>query len=290
MSRPRILIVDGNVAAIRAQYQALLGYDTGTGYAHALRRLESQIECDIVYPADGQSALPTGVALERYDGAAITGSALCISDGGLPVERQIELARAVLEAGVPLFGSCWGLQVAVAAAGGVVRANPRGREFGFARRVLLSDAGCEHPLFAGKPEVFEAPTVHRDDIETLPSGAQTLATNDMGLQAAAFHYRRGTFWGVQYHPEYDYLDLSAVARRYGTALVGAGLFADGPALEIFIAEMRQLQEDPSNHPLLWKYGLGPAMRDEAMRRAELRNWLTAQVLPRHGQSKGEGGG
>ncbi len=72
--------------------------------------------------------------------------------------RQIELAKAVFAAGVPFFGSCWGLQVAVTAAGGEVRANPRGREFGFARRILLTEAGREHRLFAGKPAAFEAPT------------------------------------------------------------------------------------------------------------------------------------
>ena len=34
------------------------------------------------------------------------------------VTRQIELMRAVYAAGVPCFGSCWGIQVGAAAAGG----------------------------------------------------------------------------------------------------------------------------------------------------------------------------
>ena len=152
----------------------------------------------------------------------MTGSALNIYNGGAPVTRQIELAKAVFAAGVPFFGSCWGLQVAVTAAGGEVRANPRGREFGFARRILLTEAGEAHRLFAGKPATFEAPTVHRDEIASLPSNAVTLATNDMGLQAAAFTHGLGTFWGVQYHPEYDYLDIAAAAERYGTTLVREG--------------------------------------------------------------------
>jgi GMP synthase (glutamine-hydrolysing) len=95
-----------------------------------------------------------------------------------------------------------------------------------------------------------------------------------------FSFRRGTFWGVQYHPEYDYLDLSAVARRYGTTLIDSGLFSDVTGIDAFIADMRTLHEHPDDRPLLWKYGLGPAMRDERVRRAELQNWLTAQVLPR----------
>lgn len=279
MTGPRILIIDGNVAEIRARQVAALGYDSGTGYARVLHRIDSSLRIDILAAADG-AALPAGVGLDSYDGVTMTGSALNIYHGGAPVARQIELAKAVFAAGMPFFGSCWGLQVAVTAAGGEVRANPRGREFGFARRILLSDAGREHPLFAGKPAVFEAPTVHRDEIASLPPGAATLAVNDFGLQAASFAHGRGTFWGVQYHPEYDYLDIAAAAERYGETLVTAGIFRDAPALAVFAAELRALQANPSDTALLWKHGLGPAMRTTTLRLLEIRNWLEAKVLPR----------
>jgi GMP synthase (glutamine-hydrolysing) len=274
----RILVIDGNVAEIRARQMAALGYDSGQGYARVLRRLDATLEVDIVTTADG-AGLPPGAELESYDGVTLTGSALNIYNGGDPVLRQIELAKAVFAAGVPFFGSCWGLQVAVTAAGGEVRANPRGREFGFARRVLLSDAGREHPLFAGKPATFEAPTVHRDEIAVLPPGATTLAVNDYGLQAASFNHGRGTFWGVQYHPEYDYADIAAAAERYGETLVSEGKFHDAAALAAYAAELRALQENPADAALLWKHGLGPAVCSEDLRLLEIRNWLQRQVLP-----------
>jgi GMP synthase (glutamine-hydrolysing) len=277
---PRVLIIDGNVAEIRARQAAALGYDSGSGYARVLRRIDPSLNIDIVLAADREPAFAAGVGLANYDGVTMTGSALNIYNGGAPVTRQIELAKAVFAAGVPFFGSCWGLQVAVTAAGGEVRANPRGREFGFARRILLTEAGKTHRLFAGKPATFEAPTVHRDEIASLPPNAVTLATNDMGLQAATFTSGRGTFWGVQYHPEYDYVDIAAAAERYGTTLVGEGMFRDAAALGAFAAELRALQANPSDGPLHWKHGLGPAMQDEALRLLELKNWLQAQVLPR----------
>ena len=280
MAAPRILVVDGNVAEIRARQSAALGYDSGAGYARVLKRVMPDLVCDIIRPADAAPALPMGVSLADYDGVTITGSALNIYNGGGAIERQIEIARAVFEAGVPFFGSCWGLQIAVTAAGGVVRKNPRGREFGFARRILLSEAGRAHPLFAGKPAVFEAPTIHRDDIESLPPGAVTLASNDQGLQAAAFRHGRTTFWGVQYHPEYDYIDIAAAAERYGKTLVDEGLFSDEAALHEFAVELRQLQSQPADTALLWKHGLGPAMASEAVRLLEIRNWLEQQVIPR----------
>lgn len=279
MSGPRVLVIDGNVAELRARQVAALGYDSGNGYARVLRRLDSSLQIDIVCAADG-AALPPGVALDNYAGVTMTGSALNIYNGGAAVTRQIDLVKAVFAAGVPFFGSCWGLQVAVTAAGGEVRANPRGREFGFARRVLLSEAGREHPLFAGKPIAFEAPTVHRDEIASLPAGAAALAVNDFGLQAASFSVGRGTFWGVQYHPEYDYLDIAAAAERYGDTLVKEGMFRDAPALAAFAADLRALQAAPADAPLLWKHGLGPAVSNEALRLLEIRNWLNVNVLPR----------
>ena len=280
MSSGRILVIDGNVAEMRARQAAALGYDSGRGYARVLERIDSSLHVDIVTPADAAPAFPSGVGLDAYDGATLTGSALNVYHGGAAVMRQIELVRAVLDAGVPLFGSCWGLQVAVTAAGGEVRANPRGREFGFARRILQSETGRAHRLFAGKPAAFEAPTVHRDEIASLPPGADILALNDFGVQAASFTHGRGTFWGVQYHPEYDYLDIAAAAERYGATLVGEGMFRDAAALAEFTADLRALQAKPSDSALLWKHGLGPAMQSEALRLLEIRNWLEAQVLPR----------
>jgi GMP synthase (glutamine-hydrolysing) len=275
---PRILVIDGNVAQVRARQVAALGYDSGVGYARVLNQLDSSLQVDIVLGAEDDPRFPDGVGLKDYDGVTMTGSALNIYNGGAPVARQIELAKAVLTAGVPFFGSCWGLQVAVTAAGGEVRANPRGREFGFARRILLTDTGKLHPVFAGKPLAFEAPTVHRDEIASLPAGAEILATNDFGLQAASFTWRGGSFWGVQYHPEYDYLDIAAAAERYGTTLVAEGIFGDGEALAAFTADLRALKSDPSNTALLWKHALGPAMQSETLRLLEIRNWLEAKVL------------
>src|SRR5215471_15094426 len=127
MERPRILVIDGNRAATREQQVAAGGQPTGEGYAQVLQGL-AQVSCDIVRPADGEVRFAPGAGLASYDGVAITGSALNIYDGGAPIERQIRLTREVFAAGVPLFGSCWGLQVAVCAAGGRVGRNPLGRE------------------------------------------------------------------------------------------------------------------------------------------------------------------
>jgi len=273
MSPLRILVIDGNLAETRRRQVAAGGQPSGEGYVATLQGLRPGIRCDIVRPADGDVTLPGDAGFEAYQGVAITGSALNVYGGGAHIDRQLELTRAVLEAGLPVFGSCWGLQLAVTVAGGLVEANPHGREFGFARRIALDAAGRAHPMFAGKPAVFEAVTVHRDHVARLPQGAVELARNEMGLQAAAFRYGRGEFWGVQYHPEYSFGEIAATALRYGAVLVREGLFRDAGDLDVWVAELRQLQDHPDDARLAFRHGLGPALRDPALKLAEIDNWL-----------------
>src|ERR1051325_7470712 len=176
MPAPRLLVCEGNTAELRAKQVAVGGQIMSDGYADLLHNLLPGAVVDICYPADPGTNLPIG-GLEGYDGVAITGSALNAYDGGPAITPQIELARAVLKAKTPLFGSCWGLQVITVAAGGTVRANPKGREIGVGRRIALTAAGREHAMYAGKVPVFDAVTVHLDEIETLAPGTTVLAAN-----------------------------------------------------------------------------------------------------------------
>jgi GMP synthase (glutamine-hydrolysing) len=175
----RILIADGYSAEGRRQLVAAGGTPANDLYAAALRRLRGDLDLSVVYPADSDAPLPDAAALADCDGVAWTGSSLNLYHGGPEIERQLEFCRACFAAGVPQFGSCWGLQVGAAAAGGEVVRNPLGVEIGIARRIALSEAGRAHPMFRGRPEVFDAIAVHRDIVTELPPGAQVLAWNRM---------------------------------------------------------------------------------------------------------------
>ena len=131
-----------------------------------------------------------------------TGSALNVYNGGPGITEQVEMCRAAMATGVPVFGSCWGLQVAVTAAGGEVVLNADGRELGIARKIRLTEAGQGHPLYDGKPDVFDAVAVHLDEVSRLPDGAVVLSCNGHSpVQALEFSVPGGsTFWGVQYQP------------------------------------------------------------------------------------------
>src|SRR5678816_1698418 len=102
MPAPRLLVMEGNSPETRAQHVAAGGTVASKGYAELLHELLPNAVVDVCFPGDPGANLPNGEALEGYDGVAITGSGLHVYDGGPAVTRQIELVRAMLEAGTPV--------------------------------------------------------------------------------------------------------------------------------------------------------------------------------------------
>ncbi|GGK34879.1 glutamine amidotransferase-related protein [Salinarimonas ramus] len=277
----RFLVVEGNVRADRETHRRDFGKTFGESYAALVEALAPRgAACDIAHPADEGANLPGPDGLEGYDGVFLTGSALNLYDGGPAIARQIELMRAVYASGTPAFGSCWGIQVGAAAAGGVVARNPAGREVGFARRIVPTAAGAEHPLLAGRPASYDAPAIHLDIVETASEGTTILAANAMaGIQAAEIRHDGGLFWGVQYHPEFSLGELAAILDRYGERLVQDGLCADLGAAASYVADLRALDADPGRRDLAWRHGLDAEILDPRRRTREITNFIERVVLP-----------
>jgi GMP synthase (glutamine-hydrolysing) len=280
MPSPRLLVIEGNSPETLGEHVAVGGTPAHQGYSNLLRELMPGAVVDTCQPGDPNAQLPDGQALEGYDGVAITGSSLHVYDTTPEVTRQIELVREVLKAKTPVFGSCWGLQVLTVAAGGSVRRNPKGRELGFGRSIRLTDAGRRHPMYADKPGVFNAPTVHLDEVETLAPGQTVLACNDVSeVQSAEIKINGATAWGVQYHPEYPLSELAVIVRRIGGRLIRENFFTDVADIEDFAQELETLDKHPDTKRLAWRHGIGRNVLDRPMRTAEVRNWIEFQVLP-----------
>jgi GMP synthase (glutamine-hydrolysing) len=284
MPSPRLLVIEGNPPESIAEHIAVGGTPASDGYAALLRELVPGTEVDICHPATPGANLPSGGALEGYDGIAITGSSLHVYERGAAVSRQVDLVRAALACGTPLFGSCWGLQVITVAAGGSVRRNPKGREIGFGRGIRLTEAGRKHPMYAGKADVFNAPTVHLDEVETLAPGAVVLASNAMSqVQSIELQLGEARAWAVQYHPEYPLRELAAIVRRTGARLIREGFFADMQDLEAFAGDLYALDRDPACKRLGWRHGVSSNVLDAKLRTSEIANWIEFQVLPTRGK-------
>ena len=269
---PKLLIVEGNTAEQRRRHGEAGGRIAHELYIDVLRQIRSDLSFELAFPAEGDASLPSSATLTAFDGIVWTGSALNIYQGGAEIECQIAFSRCCFSSRVPQFGSCWGLQVAVAAAGGEIALNVKGREIGIARKIVLTEPGKSHALYRGKPPVFDALAVHKDGIAKLPDGACVLSANAMGIQALSITFEGGEMWGVQYHPEYHFGEVASCMRRYAPSLIEEGLFSDQTEIDAAAAEFATLDNSPSKQTQ-WCFGLDADILEPSMRRLELANWL-----------------
>jgi GMP synthase (glutamine-hydrolysing) len=275
----RFLIIDGYDRSSRDNLQAAgmrLACDL---YVEMLERELPDAHSDVVFPSDPGVELPSAAALEHYDGVLWTGCNATIYVREPRVSAQIEFCQRAYELGIPQFGTCWGLQMAVVAAGGKVEANPNGREMGIARRIAVSEEGRSHPMMAGRKQVFEGFISHVDEATVLPPGAVLLAGNEFTrVQAVAVSHGRGEFWGLQYHPEYNLHEMARLIVARTSKLLPEGFYRTPEDLERHVALMEALFREPDRRDLRWLLAIDDDVLDVKTRTNEFTNWIANQVL------------
>ncbi len=244
-------------------------------FADFLRREAPNASCEIVYVADPDFALPSGTAIADFDGFIWTGSDLTVYHLNDPrVAGQIDFARTLMNTGAASFGSCWGIQMAALVGGGEVAVNPRGREWGIARGIELNDAARDSAMLAGKPARFDAFIMHLDEVTRLPEDTVSLGGNMHTLvQVAVFEKGVASFWGTQYHPEYNLYEMGRLIAARDKALVKEGFFPDQAAVAAYASDMKALHADPDSSELRDRLEVGDDIIDPRIREVELRNWL-----------------
>ncbi len=277
---PRFLVVDGYSKSAREELAACGASVAADLYAAMLRSFVPNAPVDTLFPSDAGAAIPAGAEIAGYDGVAWTGCSLTVFDDDPRVRRQIEFCRDVFEAGIPSFGTCWGVQIAVVAAGGLCRANPRGREMGIARKIELTPAGRAHPMYAGKAGVFDGFISHVDEVTHWPGTAVVLASNRFThVQAACVTHGKGTYWALQYHPEYDLHEMARLIYCRRAILTGQGFFETEARALDYIDQLETLHRDPDRADIAWALGIDDDVMRPQIRRLEVGNWIAQQVLP-----------
>ena len=271
----RFCIVDCYPAASREHFDRADVGQPHDLFRRFLRREAPDATTEIVYVADPDFALPPGTSIDDFDGFIWTGSDLTVYHTDDPrVAQQIEFAKALMQAGAACWGSCWGIQLASQVAGGEVAANPRGREWGIARDIRLTDAARTSPMHAGKPAQFDAFIMHLDEVTRLPDGTPLLASNaHTHVMAAIIETGDASFWSTQYHPEYDLHEMGRLIAARAKALVREGFFPDEAAVGAYAARMQALAADPDSASLRAELDVGDDIIDPRIREVELRNWL-----------------
>ena len=107
-----------------------------------------------------------------------------------------ELDPAILEAGVPVFGMCYGFQVMVKALGGTVDRTGLS-EYGSTPATVLDRTST---LFNGQPAEQSVWMSHGDSVTAVPEGMRVTASTG-GAPVAAFEDDARRLYGVQWHPE-----------------------------------------------------------------------------------------
>ena len=232
--------------------------------------------CDLAFPADEGANLPDPAGLQSYDGVVLTGSALNLYDETPAVTRQIELMRAVYASGRRLsarageFRSAQPQPAAMSAA--IRRAGKSVRPPHYA-----TEAGRTHPMLRGVRLLRRARHPSRRDGRppAIAHPCDECHVRDPGGRNPS---RGGTFWGVQYHPEFSLAesrpfwnagsnpDRGRVLRnRHGRGRLCGG--SHGPPWRA---------EPPD---LAWRHGLDAEVLDPMLRTREIRNFVESRVKP-----------
>lgn len=130
------------------------------------------------------------IVKEGYKGVIFTGGPNSVYD-----ERSPHFDPAILDAGIPVLGICYGAQLMAYMAGGVVESAANSSEYG------KTELSCDkNVLFCGVPETSVCWMSHTDFIKTAPKGFSVIARTQKCPCAAMCDESRSLF-AVQFHPE-----------------------------------------------------------------------------------------
>ncbi len=160
--------------------------DFGGQYAHliAKRIRHLGVYADIAHPDASLTELgrPGGIILSG-------GPSSVYAENAPPFNREI------LEAGIPVLGLCYGMQLIAYVLGGDVRRLDR-REYGRAEMDVTGDS----PLFEGLASRELVWMSHGDSVAGIPEGFSVIGrTSDCPF--AGIWNREKTIYGIQFHPE-----------------------------------------------------------------------------------------
>ncbi len=118
-------------------------------------------------------------------------------------ENSPRAPQYVFEAGVPVFGVCYGMQTMAMQLGGHVEGSNE-REFGYAQVEVVNDSalvrGIEDSLTADGKPLLDVWMSHGDKVTAIPADFVTVASTD-NCPFAIMANEEKRFYGVQFHPE-----------------------------------------------------------------------------------------
>ena len=254
----KILIVEGNLREENESFSKA-GIQTHTeSLKDSLNYFTKELNFEVINPSSDQNLQSINENLESYDGLIWGGSSLNIYDDTPEIKRQIEFMRECQKKVKNILAICWGMQVAVTAAGGEVK-KADSSHIGIANAITINENGLNHPLYKNKDQKFNSPAFNFDEVKTLPKDAICLASNKINkVQSLYFQINDTKIWGLQYHPEITYEKMiSLIEFRKNRLITNRKVFKD--------------EKEINNHISFIRDEI--SISDKKKRMTELNNWL-----------------
>ncbi len=200
----KILIVEGNPKEENESFLKA-GIQTHTeSLKDSLNYFTNKLKFDVVNPSSDQSIHKIKDNLINYDGLIWGGSSLNIYNNTPEIRKQIDFMKECQKKVRNILAICWGMQVAVTAAGGEVQ-KADNSHIGIAKEISINKFGLDHSMYRNKEKKFNSPAFNFDEVKTLPKNAVCLASNKINnVQSLYFEINDSRIWGLQYHPEITY--------------------------------------------------------------------------------------
>ncbi len=220
MKELNILICEGNTPEEGKIFQDV-GIPTHTeSLKESLDYYNKYLKIDVLNPCielDLDKILPD---LEKYDGLIWGGSSLNIYNDTPEIRRQISFMKECFKKIKKILAICWGMQVAVTAAGGEVKKGLKGSHIGIANDVELTNYGIKNLFYKGKKKKFNTPAFNFDEVVKVPKDAIHMASNSINkIQGLNFKTGVSEIWGIQYHPEITYEKMISIIKFRKEALI-----------------------------------------------------------------------
>jgi len=257
----KILIVEGNLREENKNFSTS-GIQTHTqSLQDSLANFTNELDMDVVNPSSDEDIDTKAKELNKYDGLIWGGSSLNIYNDTPEIRRQIQFMKECQKKVKNILAICWGMQVAVTAAGGVVKKSSNGAHIGIANQLIINEQGIKHPLYSGKKNNFNTPAFNFDEVATLPENGVCLASNKINkVQSMYFKINNNNVWGLQYHPEITYQKMIQLIKfRKDRLIETRKVFANHDQVDEHISFIEK----------------EISISDNQQRMIELKNWLNS---------------
>ena len=254
----KILIVEGNTAEENGSFIEA-GIKTHTeSLRESLKYISRDLIIDVVNPSSDKNIDSFNDKLHTFDGLIWGGSSLNIYNDTPEIKKQIEFMKNCQNKVKNILGICWGMQVAVTAAGGQVK-KANTSHVGIAKEIEINEYGLKHPLYKDKEKKFNSPAFNYDEVVKIPENGICLASNKINkVQSLYFQINKTRVWGLQYHPEITYEKMISLINFRRKRLI----------------EYRKVfknENDLENHISFIEKEIQVTVKEKKM--LELKNWL-----------------